>query len=76
MVLTCCFRFLKHKLKLVLNKEKKIKKKNVMKKLKHIVALIQSILARELHSQLLTHKFTDITYASISQQIVGKRTCL
>lgn len=27
MVLTCCFRFLKHKLKVVLNKEKKIKKK-------------------------------------------------
>lgn len=26
MVLTCCFRFLKHKLK-VLNKEKKVKKK-------------------------------------------------
>lgn len=75
MVLTCCFRFLKHKLKVILNKEKKVKKKG-MKKLKHIVALIQSILARELHSQLLTHKFTNIAYVSISQQIVGKRICL
>lgn len=27
MVLTCCFRFLKHKLKVILNKEKKVKKK-------------------------------------------------
>lgn len=76
MVLTCCFRFLKHKLKVILNKEKKVKKKKGMKKLKHIVALIQSILARELHSQLLTHKFTNIAYVSISQQIVGKRICL
>lgn len=41
MVLTCCSRFLKYKLKVVLNTEKKVrKKKNVMKKLEHITALI------------------------------------